>query len=80
MRLSLLTGVDRFLGLVFGLLRGVVIVGAAVIVCETVRLDGESWWHESALLPYGQDAAAVLWSLGGSRFKHQQITAAIASP
>jgi membrane protein required for colicin V production len=79
-RLSLLTGVDRFLGLLFGLLRGVVIVGAAVIVCETVRLDRESWWHESALLPFGQDAAAVLWSLGGSRFQHHQIAAAIASP
>ncbi len=79
-RLSLLTGVDRFLGLLFGLLRGIVIVGAAVIVCETVRLDGESWWHESALLPFGQDAADVLWSLGGSRFKHHQISAAIASP
>ncbi len=79
-RLSLLTGVDRFLGLVFGLLRGVVVVGAAVIVCETVRLDGESWWHESALMPSGQDAAAVLWSMGGSRFKHHQIAAAIASP
>lgn len=79
-RLSLLRGVDRFLGLVFGLLRGVLIVGAAIIVCETVRLDGESWWHESVLVPYGQDAAAVLWSLGGTRFKHHQITAAIASP
>ena len=79
-RLSLLTGVDRFLGLLFGLLRGVVIVGAAVIICETVRLDGESWWHESALLPFGQDAADVLWSLGGSRFKHHQIAAAISSP
>jgi membrane protein required for colicin V production len=79
-RLSLLRGVDRFLGLVFGLLRGVVIVGAAVIACETVRLDTESWWHESVLLPYGQDAAAVLWSLGGSRFKHHQISAAISSP
>ncbi|MGC1457474.1 MAG: CvpA family protein [Steroidobacteraceae bacterium] len=70
-RLSLFTGVDRFLGLVFGLLRGVLIVGAAVIVCETVRLDTEAWWHESVLLPYGQDAAAVLWSLGGSRFRHR---------
>jgi membrane protein required for colicin V production len=79
-RLTLLRGVDRFLGLVFGLLRGVVIVGAAVIVCETVRLDSESWWHESALMPFGQDAADVLWSMGGSRFKHHQIAAAISSP
>ena len=79
-RLTLLTGVDRFLGLVFGLLRGVVIVGAAVIVCETVRLDGESWWQESVLLPFGQDAAEVLWSMGGSRFKHHQIAAAISLP
>ncbi len=31
-------------------------------------------------MPYGQDAAAVLWSLGGSRFKHHQIAAAISSP
>jgi membrane protein required for colicin V production len=79
-RLSLLTGVDRFLGLVFGLLRGVLIVGAAVIVCETARMDSESWWHESALLPYGQDAAALLWSLGGSRFKHREVVAAISLP
>ncbi len=72
-RLSLLTGVDRFLGLLFGLLRGVLIVGVAVIVCETVQLDTESWWHESVLVPYGQDAASLLWSLGGSRFKHHPV-------
>jgi membrane protein required for colicin V production len=75
-RLSLFTGVDRFLGLLFGLARGVLIVGAAVIVCETVRLDSEPWWHQSMLVPYGQDAAALLWSLGGSRFKHHEVSAA----
>lgn len=75
-RLSLFRGVDRFLGLLFGLLRGVLVVGAAVIVCQTVRLDGEAWWHESVLLPFGQDAAAFLWSLGGSRFKHHEVSAA----
>lgn len=68
-RLSLFTGVDRFLGLLFGLARGVLVVGAAVIACQIVRLDGEPWWHESVLIPYGQDAAAVLYSLGGNRFK-----------
>ncbi len=79
-RLSLFTGVDRFLGLLFGLVRGALIVGAAVIVCEIVRLDDEPWWHESTLLPYGQDAAALLWSLGGSQFKHREVTAAISLP
>src|SRR5665213_892652 len=73
-RLSLFTGIDRFLGLLFGLLRGAVMVGAAVIVCQVVRLDSEPWWHESVLLPYGQDAAALLWSLGGSRFKHREVS------
>jgi len=75
-RLSLFAGVDRFLGLLFGLVRGALIVGAAVIACETVRMDSEPWWHDSMLLPYGQDAAALLWSLGGSRFKHHEISAA----
>jgi membrane protein required for colicin V production len=75
-RLSLFTGIDRFLGLLFGLARGALIVGAAVIACETVRMDSESWWHESKLLPYGEDAAALLWSLGGSRFRHHEISAA----
>ena len=75
-RLSLFHGIDRCLGLVFGLARGVLIVGAAVIVCQVLRLDEESWWHESVLLPFGQDAAAVLWSLGGSRFRHREVSAA----
>jgi membrane protein required for colicin V production len=75
-RLSLFTGIDRFLGLVFGLLRGVVIVGAAVLVCQVLRLDAEPWWHESVLLPVGPDAAALLWSLGGSRFQHHEVSAA----
>ena len=75
-RLSLFTGIDRFLGLLFGLLRGAVIVGAAVIVCQVLRLDEESWWHESVLLPFGQDAAALLWSLGGNQFRHREVSAA----
>ncbi len=80
-RLSLLRGVDRFFGLLFGLARGILIVGAAVIACQTVRLDDESWWHESTLIPYGKDAAALLWSLGGSRFKHpKDVTANSVTP
>jgi membrane protein required for colicin V production len=75
-RLSLFSGADRFFGLLFGLVRGSLIIGAAVIACETVQLDSAPWWQGSLLLPYGQDAAAVLRSLGGGQFKRHEISAA----
>jgi len=43
---------DRVLGLLFGLLRGALLIGIGVILGELVELDGESWWKESAVLPY----------------------------
>ncbi len=74
-RLSLLSSVDRFLGLLFGLLRGVVVVGVAVIICQVLRLEDEDWWRHSVLMPWGEDTAAVLRSLGGSkaRYRHAEL-------
>lgn len=66
-RLSLFTGVDRFFGGLFGLLRGWVIVGLFVILCHALRLDGQSWWRGSMLMPYGEHAANVLRSMVGER-------------
>jgi membrane protein required for colicin V production len=66
-RLSLFTGVDRFFGALFGLLRGWVIVGLFVILCHALRLDGQSWWRESLLMPYAEHAANVLRGLVGER-------------
>lgn len=66
-RLSLLTGVDRFFGAIFGLLRGWVIVGLFVILCHALRLDGQSWWRRSMLMPYGEHAANVLRGMVGER-------------
>ena len=43
---------DRMLGVLFGLLRGALLVGVGVILGELLELDGEPWWKESALLPY----------------------------
>lgn len=45
---------DRFLGLFFGLLRGLIVVGVAVILGELFELDAEPWWSESRLLPYAE--------------------------
>ncbi len=64
-RLSILSGMDLFLGFVFGLLRGLVILGVLVLFCQMLRLDGEGWWHRSLLIPYGQHVAGAVRVLGG---------------
>ncbi len=42
---------DQLLGLLFGALRGVVIVAIAVLVGRATALTHEQWWHESTLIP-----------------------------
>jgi membrane protein required for colicin V production len=68
-RLSIFSGTDRFLGFVFGLLRGVVILGVLVLFSQTLRLDAERWWHRSLLLPYGESVASGLRTLLGEELK-----------
>ena len=67
-RLSLFRGMDRFLGFVFGLLRGVVLLGVFVIVAQVLRLDGEKWWQGSKLMPYGESVAGGLRAIVGDSF------------
>lgn len=47
-----LTGTDRALGVVFGILRGVIIVALAVLLMGETALQREAWWRESRLVPY----------------------------
>jgi membrane protein required for colicin V production len=53
-RVSLFSGFDRFLGFLFGLLRGGLVLGLAVIVATTLRLDGERWSKQAKLIPYAE--------------------------
>lgn len=64
-RLSLFSGLDRALGGLFGVLRGLVMIGAFVILCHAVRLEGEQWWRDSLLVPYAERAANVLRGMVG---------------
>jgi membrane protein required for colicin V production len=66
-RLSMFSGMDRFLGGIFGFLRGLVVVAAFVILCHGLRLQSEPWWRSSILLPYAERAANVLRVLIGER-------------
>ena len=64
-RLSIFSGMDRFLGFVFGLLRGAVLLGVFVILGQLLRLDDERWWTRSLLIPYGESVANSLRALVG---------------
>lgn len=65
-RLSIFSGMDRFLGLLFGAARGVVLIGVFVILGQLLKLDGEVWWRHSMLLPYGHSVANGLRVLVGA--------------
>ena len=48
-----LSGTDRLFGMIFGLLRGLIVVMAILLlVPPIVPIDQESWWRESALIPH----------------------------
>lgn len=48
---------DRSLGTVFGLLRGVVVVGLLVIGGRAVNLDLEPWWDRTKSMPVAEAVA-----------------------
>jgi membrane protein required for colicin V production len=59
-RSGLTLGIDRILGGVFGLVRGAVIVGFAVMLATAADLRTEPWWKASKLIPVGEEMASVL--------------------
>jgi membrane protein required for colicin V production len=52
-RLSVLSGTDRVLGMIFGFGRSALIVGLLVIGGQFAGFDNDSWWKDSILIPYG---------------------------
>lgn len=55
-----LTGTDRLLGLVFGLVKGGVIVTVLVLLAGLTPLPQNAWWKQSVLLPHFQQVAVWL--------------------
>lgn len=51
-RLSLMSGVDRLLGSMFGAFRGVLLVAVFVIGGQFAGFDNDEWWRRSQTLPY----------------------------
>jgi len=68
-RVSMFAGMDRFLGGLFGLVRGVVIVGAFTIAVQALRMDEEPSWKRSRLLPYAASVADALRGVVGENLE-----------
>lgn len=52
-RLTGLSGTDRLFGMLFGLVRGAVVVMALVILLPAmIPVDEDPWWQESVLIPH----------------------------
>lgn len=51
-RLSVLSGMDRFMGALFGTLRGILLVALFVIGGQFAGFDNDDWWLNSRLIPH----------------------------
>ena len=47
-----MSGTDRTLGIVFGVLRGIVVMGVLVLLAGLTPLPRDSWWSQSIFLPH----------------------------
>jgi membrane protein required for colicin V production len=61
--------VDRLLGLVFGTLRGAVVVAVIVMLGQFVELDRVDWWKRSRLMPYASELASWIQSFAETGLK-----------
>nr|VFJ99326.1 MAG: membrane protein required for colicin V production [Candidatus Kentron sp. H]VFJ99456.1 MAG: membrane protein required for colicin V production [Candidatus Kentron sp. H]VFK04055.1 MAG: membrane protein required for colicin V production [Candidatus Kentron sp. H] len=58
-----LTGTDRMLGVVFGAIRGVIIVAICVLLAHLTPLPRDPWWQGSLLLAHFDELAREIRSL-----------------
>jgi membrane protein required for colicin V production len=68
-RVSMFAGLDKFLGFVFGIIRGVVIIGAFTIAVQALRLDEDPAWKRSKLMPYATGVAEALRGIVGEKLE-----------
>ncbi len=79
-RLSIFSGTDRFLGFLFGLLRGAVAIGVLFIIVQQLKIDQQPYWRGSTLLPYVESMAGMLRSIVGERWPAEIAPVASDAP
>lgn len=51
-RMSVLGGMDRFLGSLFGVVRGILLLAVFIIGGQFAGFDQDEWWLQSRLIPH----------------------------
>jgi membrane protein required for colicin V production len=51
-RLSVLSGIDRLVGGIFGAARGILFVAVFILAGEYAGFSNDSWWNKSRLIPH----------------------------
>jgi len=59
--------IDRILGLIFGIVRGMLLLGLLIIGGELLQLNHEDWWVHSNLVPYGENVGDWLRAMVGEK-------------
>src|SRR3989338_111729 len=67
-----LSGTDRLIGIIFGGIRGVLVVGALVLVGNMSALAKTTSWQGAKLTPYFQDLANWMSSYVPEKFKQME--------
>ena len=57
------SGVDRSLGTIFGLARGIALVGILILAATFMDLTSQPWWRESLLVSYFTPVTEFIRSL-----------------
>lgn len=68
-RVSMFAGMDKFLGFIFGLIRGVVVIGAFTIAIQALNMDTDAKWKNSKLMPYAIGVADALRGIVGEKLE-----------
>jgi membrane protein required for colicin V production len=51
-RVTGLSGTDRFLGMIFGAARGALLIVVAIGLLSLAPVEGDVWWRQSELIPH----------------------------
>ena len=53
-KMSLINGINRFLGMIFGFLRGCVLISLVVMLMQSSTFSINDWWLNSPIIPYAE--------------------------